>query len=245
MGTVGTISEFDLNSSWELYCEQVTFFLEANDINDENKKRATLLAVCGMKTLSILKSLVYPSKPSDTPFKDIVEILSQHFSPKASEIYCRFKFQKRIQRSGESLTDYITDLRRLAEECNFQGTLNERLRDQFVCGITNESIQRSLLSESKLTLEDAISKAHAAETAANQAKNIHLADSTRSTYKNNFESIDLIRHKSNKSKSKITSASRSNSGTNAKNGACHGCGGQHDRSNCKFQNSICHNCRKK
>ena len=88
----------------------MTFFLEANDINNENKKHSTLLAICSMKTLSILKSLVYPSKPSEKPFKDIVEILSQHFSLKVSEIYCICKFQKRIQHSGESLTDCITDL---------------------------------------------------------------------------------------------------------------------------------------
>ena len=42
------------------------------------------------------------------------------------------KFKRHFWRK---LTDYITDLWQLAEVCNFQRTLNECLRDQFVCGI--------------------------------------------------------------------------------------------------------------
>ena len=86
------------------------------------------------------------------------------------------------------------------------------------------SIQRSLLLESKLRLEDAIFKTYAVETSANQAKYIHLSDSTCS-FKNNSESIDLTCHKSNKSKSKETPGSHVNLGTNAKNGVYHGCAG--------------------
>lgn len=241
MTAIGTISEFNTTDSWDLYVDQVKFFFEANDITADAKKRATLLAVCGIKTLSILRSLLTPNKPSDKTFDEIVTLLTNHFSPKASEIYCRFIFHKRVQKSNESLTDYITDLRKLAEDCNFGNTLSERLRDQFVCGIQNESIQRTLLSETTLTLDNAVSKAYAAETAANQAKKIHLQGSPGRI---NGEAVEFIQHQRSKVNQKPKSSFKSKVESN-KNRFCYSCGGDHERSSCKFRDAICRNCNKK
>ena len=38
----------------------------------------------------------------------------------------------------------------LSEHCDFQNTLEEMLRNQLVCGVNNEQIQRMLLAESPL-----------------------------------------------------------------------------------------------
>ena len=35
----------------------------------------------------------------------------------------------------------------LSEHCDFQNTLEEMLRNQLVCGVNNEQIQRMLLAE--------------------------------------------------------------------------------------------------
>ena len=80
---------------------------------------------------------------------------------------------------GESLTD----LRQLVEECNFQGILNENLRDQIVCDVLNKLIQRSLLLESKLMLDDEISKAYVAKITTNQVKNINSLDTIQNSKK--------------------------------------------------------------
>ena len=80
---------------------------------------------------------------------------------------------------GESLTD----LRQLVEECNFQGILNENLRDQIVCDVLNKLIQRSLLLESKLMLDDEISKAYVAKITTNQVKNINSLDTIQNNKK--------------------------------------------------------------
>ncbi|GBO23474.1 Uncharacterized protein K02A2.6 [Araneus ventricosus] len=121
----------------------------------------------------------------------------------------------------------VTELRRLAEECNFVATLTERLRDQLVCGIKDEALQRRLLAESILTFNEAFSRAVAAESAAEQAKHIH------SQKLNTGNSTNLIRQHSNNNKRTFQKSSSSQSKPGNAQSAdviCYGCVGHHDRS---------------
>ena len=54
------------------------------------------------------------------------------------------------------MVDYIAELRRSSEHCNYGSKLDEHLRDMLVCRVNNNRIQRRLLSEDKLTLKRAI-----------------------------------------------------------------------------------------
>ena len=81
----------------------------------------------------------------------------------------RFRFHKRDQKEGESITVYVEELRKLTEHCKFGGTLNNALRDRHLCGIKNENKQKKLLSVSDLTLQKAIEISSAMETAAKDA----------------------------------------------------------------------------
>ena len=92
-------------------------------------------------------------------------LLVQHYKPKALVIVERFTFHKRDQRTGESINDFLIELRKLAWSCNFGTFLEQALRDHFVCGLTNPQIQRCLLSEKDLTLEKAVTLATAMEMA--------------------------------------------------------------------------------
>ena len=77
-----------------------------------------------------------------------------------------FSVHRREQRSGQSISAFIGELRQLAEKCNFEaGTLNDMLRDRLVCGVRDENLQRRLLAEETLTFVSAQSIAIAHETA--------------------------------------------------------------------------------
>ena len=71
---------------------------------------------------------------------------------------------------GESVADFVAELRRLARNCQFGDFLDEALRDRLVCGLQNEAIQRRLLTEAKLTFAGALELAKAQEAAELQAK---------------------------------------------------------------------------
>lgn len=188
-----------------------------------------------MKTLGVIRTLVTPNKLTDVKFKDISDKLKKHFCPKANEIFKRFKFHKRVQGKNEPFNSYVAELRKLADGCNFDTTLSNRLRDQIVCGINDEDVQRRLLSESALDLDSAISMALAAESAASQSK---LMRSENSFASNSQQSVDLLRHK------KAVKGKLQNS-KNETGKVCYSCGSNHLRADCKFRNAVCHFCKGK
>lgn len=57
----------------------------------------------------------------------------------------RFHFHQRLQAVGESIADYIAELRRLTTHCEYGAHLDEALRDRLVCGLRNMSIQKKLV----------------------------------------------------------------------------------------------------
>ena len=166
---IGNIGEFnDLTETWKSYTERVKQYFAANEIANE-KKVPLLLAMMGGKTYSLLRNLTTPDDPATKGLDDIVKLLENHLSPKPLVIAERFRFHKRDQHEGESVTVYVAELRKLSEHCDFKATLGDALRDRLVCGIKNENIQKRLLSESDLKLDKAIEIATAMETAARDA----------------------------------------------------------------------------
>lgn len=86
-------------------------------------------------------------------FNDLINKLTDHLSPRPSEIAERFRFHKREQTVGETVAVYIAELRRLAIHCDLGDSLDKTLKDRFVCGLKQEHIQKKLLVEPNLTSE--------------------------------------------------------------------------------------------
>ncbi|KAL1454687.1 hypothetical protein MTO96_043719, partial [Rhipicephalus appendiculatus] len=79
------------------------------------------------------------------------------------------------QQPGESIADFVADLRRLSEHCEFGVSLEDMLRDRLVCGVRDEALQRRLLAETALDFKKAYEKALAAEYATRQTSAIRGA----------------------------------------------------------------------
>ena len=170
--TIGNIQEYRAEDElFSSYLERVQLFFMANDVAD-GKKVAVFLSVIGSKTYSLLRSLVAPTLPQDKTFDQLVTVLTTHFEPKPLVIAERFHFHQRSQAVGESISDYIAELRRLTTHCEFGDYLNQSLRDRLVCGLRNEAIQRKLLSEANLTLKRALELAQGMEAAERTAKSM-------------------------------------------------------------------------
>lgn len=82
MAVHGKISYFNSNQeSWSSYTERLGYYFTANDVQDDDKKKAILLTVCGPATFELLKSLLQPSTTNDKTYSEIIKVLSDHFSP--------------------------------------------------------------------------------------------------------------------------------------------------------------------
>ena len=163
---LGLIGSFDADAeSWTSYTERLSSYFVANGIADAAKKRAILLTACGPTTYQLMRDLLAPTLPSEKSFKDLVKLVKDHQQPTPSFIVQRFHFFTRMQQPGESINDYLAQLRKLAQHCRFGDTLNDMLRDRLVCGCRDKRLQYKLLSDDELTYDKAIKIAKSDETA--------------------------------------------------------------------------------
>ncbi len=108
---------------WQSYTERMEQFFAANVIADEDKKRAVFLTLIGEKAYALLRNLVAPAKPSDKSYAQLTDIMKNHLDPKPLVIAERFRFHRRNQEEGESVSQYLAELRKLAERCDFEAYL--------------------------------------------------------------------------------------------------------------------------
>ncbi|XP_026176653.1 zinc finger CCHC domain-containing protein 9 [Mastacembelus armatus] len=173
-----------------------------------------------------MRNLLSPEKPKDKTYQQLVLLLKDHFDPKPSEIVQRFKFDSRMRKPNESVTEFVAELRHLAQDCNYGGTLQQMLRDRIVCGINDERIQRRLLAEENLTFEKALSIAVSVEAANKNAQDLQNPNTSVKCFKvnNNAEAPGA-------------------KGESAP--SCYRCNGtKHVAAECKFKHEKCHACGK-
>ena len=168
------IGEFDeSHGSWKDYIERFDFFCIAQGIIDDDRKRAILLAGVGQNAYRRVKTVMAPSSLSETSYQDIVKRVQSHFDPKPSVIVSRFRFHQKCQDSKQSIKEFVADLKVMADRCEFGTSLDSMLRDRFVCGLADQSLQKRLLTEEDtLTFEQAQRIALASETAAKSARQL-------------------------------------------------------------------------
>ena len=111
--------------------------------------------------------------PSTRTFQQLTDALRNHLKPRKLVVVERFRFHKRQQRDGETVSQFEAELRSLASTCVFGEFLGGAIRDQLVCGIRNESTQQKLLSQER-NFEQALQTAIADEIVESEAKTIHI-----------------------------------------------------------------------
>ena len=151
MATHGSVGAFeDGREEWTSYTERLQQYFTANDIKTAEKQRAILLSVCGATTYQLIRNLTAPGKPTDHTFQQLVQLVQSHRTPPPSVTVQRFTFNTRSQKEGETVAQFVAELRRLSEHCHFEATLDDMLRDRLVCGVRDVQVQRRLLAEPNL-----------------------------------------------------------------------------------------------
>ena len=100
----------------------------SNGIKDD-KLVQVLLTVTGSTMYALLSNLASPDKPKEKFFQQLAEVLRRHFDPKLLVIKERFHFHWRKQTSGESINNYVVELRPTGNSLRFRRLLEQALRD--------------------------------------------------------------------------------------------------------------------
>ena len=141
------IRTYQASTDWQEYLERFEFSCFAQGIVDVQRKKALLLASVGQEAYTTIKSVLSPLSPVNVPYKELLEKVGKYFAPKKSVILSRFKFNQCVQEPGQLTAEFIAKLKRLAEKCDFDQTLDCMLRDRLVCGVRDSALQKRLLAE--------------------------------------------------------------------------------------------------
>ncbi|UYV72894.1 K02A2.6-like [Cordylochernes scorpioides] len=158
---------------------------------------------------------------------EIINALTQHFTPKINIIYERSIFNQTNQETNESIEQYICRLRKLSSTCNYDAMTEEMIRDRLVLGIIDKQTKRQLISDPQLTLQKAIDVCKANESANKQIEN-----STKNTQEE-VNKLNIRKKTVNQNKMK-------------KNIPCRYCATfhEHNRQKCPAWNQTCRKCNK-
>ena len=64
--------------------------------------------------------------------------MTNHENPKRNPIAERFQFNMRNRKTGESVSQYMAEQRRLSQYCEYGNSLDSMLRDHLVCVAHNK-----------------------------------------------------------------------------------------------------------
>lgn len=218
----------NLKENWRKWRQYFEIYCVATEIEKkaEKVKCAILLHYIGEECIDIYNT--FGLSPDEQKVDIILQKFENYFVPKSSETYERYKFFTRSQHS-ETIDQYVTQLKKLSENCEFGDLKNSLIRDRLICGIKDNKVREELLRNHELTLEKAVEICRASEMSAEQAGQIAAYSGTPT---GDDEEICLLRRKG-----------RLNT-TGRKPSVCKYCGSVHEYGKCPAYGSKCYKCNK-
>ena len=104
------------NTVFQTECQ---YFILASGVNDDARQNALLLHMVGQETQDIYDTLNVEEREG-TLYKTLLEALDQHFCIKKNVPFERLIFRTAKQLRKESVEQYITQLRQLANTVNME-----------------------------------------------------------------------------------------------------------------------------
>ena len=129
-----------------------------------------LLHVIGPAALEVYNTFTWENDDDKQKVDVILAKFEGHCIPRSNVTWERHVFNTPNQHDDETIDQYITDLKKKAQTCEFQNLKDGLVRDRVVCGIRCDKTCSRLLKEPYLTLQKAIDICRANEATTKQMK---------------------------------------------------------------------------
>ena len=230
---------------WPRWISSFETYILAAGLEDVStvRKRALLLHCLGAEGQRVFGTL-----GNATTYTNAVELLKAHFAAPQSALLRRVIFRRRHQRSGESVTQFVADLRGLASLCKFGALQDEMIRDHLILHTNCDKIrERLLLENDDLTLAAALHLAVQVESALECAASLSTSSNSLALAKaaGPLESrVPLLHVSVDSSEENILLASQSRDRPHQPCGNC-GSSAHNSRAQiCPARGKSCSNCGK-
>ena len=107
----------------------------------------------------MLADLHYPTELDTISYDDLIKDLEAQYGTKSSRSAARVQLARVSQHEGQTIDEFLAELRKASQECEFGGQLEDRLRDQLLVGIRSDAIRKRLLEHELDSLSDVTKRA--------------------------------------------------------------------------------------
>ncbi|XP_021368107.1 uncharacterized protein K02A2.6-like [Mizuhopecten yessoensis] len=204
---------------------------------EEKDKCSAFLYLIGQDGREVFNTMTFDGDTRDK-IEPLFTKFKEYCQPHENTIVWRHKFNTKVQGKGETIDQYVTELRTISKNCRFGLLTDELIRDRIVCGVNSEKLKERLLRDGELTLIRAITTCRASEESHHMMKNLHGEEVVASVKKS--RDYKKTSHKptpqSSKQYKRVETPRHSN--------LCGQCGGQHMKGNCPAFGKKCLKCQK-
>ena len=220
------------SENWRRWIQRFGLYLTASGKvkEDEKVQCAILLHLIGEEALEIYNTFKFATGEDPNKISVLKKKFEDYVNQRKNTVFEIYRFWEWKQQEGETIEQFITELKTHAKSCEFGEQHDSMIRDRIVFGVRDTRLKERLLRESsELTLEKAASIYRAGEASTTQIKELEDTDKT--------VPVHWVRNKFNSRRPKPL---RSKLPFN-----CWKCGTKHQPKSCPAFGRFCFVCKEK
>ena len=228
---------FTKSDEWPKWKRRFEQYRQASGLVEKGEQRqvSTLLYCLGPDAEEVLNTTRI-SEGDKKKYEKVIDEFDKYFKVKKNVIYERARFNQRCQLLDESSDHFITEIHRLADNCEFGEMKDQLIRDRLVVGIRDGALSERLQLESDLTLDKAKQLIRQREAVRAQQEILHKPQTKADT------SLDAVRQ-STTTRRKLPAIPHT---SKPPLGNCRRCGnGIHPRHLCPAKEATCFKCNRR
>ena len=141
-----------LAQCWDKWKAEFKLYVTASGVEDKLQKQALLLHLAGPGVREIFKTYPDEVKGDAKEFDKAMTCLSHHFKVKKNVPLARQKLLASTPNLGETINNFVTRLKSLAEHCNYSEEEDNQVRYIVIFHVTNKELKSKFYREENLSL---------------------------------------------------------------------------------------------
>ena len=223
-------------SRWAKYKLRFGNLCKTIGVTDDGQKLAMLLHYIGEEVFDVYTNRFVPG--TDETFANAIDVLDNHFKPKANISYEIYKFRNLKQQTDETTQQFYIRVKEHVMKCEFDANLEKEIKQQIELSTNNNKLRRYSFRNPGLNLKDFLTYARTLEETGKEADDVE-----QKVHKN--EEINAVKDRRYTPKIGKNKYTRSTSSHVKK--PCYFCGGEYPHPKnrtCPATNKTCNNCKK-
>lgn len=156
------IEKNKLHKEWQIWKRSLEYYFEAEDINDQKRKRAKLLHLGGPQLQALFQSLPNSEKFAvvslEKPYYDVaIQAFDEFFQPGRQDVLERHHLRRMKQNDGERFAEFVIRIRQQITECGvdkYEPTARKiltdiMLTDTIVEGCLSAELRKQILQKDR------------------------------------------------------------------------------------------------